>query len=139
VSLDHVRMGVNRHPQARLVTVPLVAAVLLVFHGFGFEAGQAVDRDATFRLQVSADGRHLADRSGRPFLVEGDTAWSLGGDEGFFQEIVQAGPMRYASTAFSWGPASSLSVRERLDRSGRVLQRSDAHAIRRATPRSGRR
>jgi hypothetical protein len=53
------------------------AALLLAFHSFGLAPEQAVDRDATFPLQVSADGRHLADRSGRPFLVVGDTAWSL--------------------------------------------------------------
>jgi len=30
-----------------------------------------------FPLQVARDGRRLADRTGEPFLVNGDTAWSL--------------------------------------------------------------
>ena len=30
-----------------------------------------------FPLQVTPDARHLADRSGTPFLLVGDTAWSL--------------------------------------------------------------
>ena len=30
-----------------------------------------------FPLHVSADGRHLDDRLGQPFLIAGDTAWSL--------------------------------------------------------------
>jgi Protein of unknown function (DUF4038) len=77
VSAHHLRMGGNRHPHARLVPVALFAVVLLVFHSFGLAADQAVDHASTFPLKVSADGRHLADRSGRPFLVVGDTAWSL--------------------------------------------------------------
>jgi hypothetical protein len=32
---------------------------------------------ASYPLAVSADRRHLVDASGRPFLVHGDTAWSL--------------------------------------------------------------
>ena len=32
---------------------------------------------ATFPLRVSDDHRYLVDRDGRPFLVVGDTAWSL--------------------------------------------------------------
>ena len=39
-------------------------------------------RDRTFSqipfpLRVSANGRHLEDRLGQPFLIAGDTAWSL--------------------------------------------------------------
>jgi hypothetical protein len=33
--------------------------------------------DAIFPLRVAANGRHLVDSSGRPFLLHGDTAWSL--------------------------------------------------------------
>ena len=32
---------------------------------------------ATFPLRVSENGRHLVDASGRPFLIVGDSAWSL--------------------------------------------------------------
>jgi Protein of unknown function (DUF4038) len=60
----------------------MFAAVFLVFHSFSFAPAQPADKDATFPLQVSADGRRLADRSGRPFLVVGDTAWSLVGQLG---------------------------------------------------------
>jgi hypothetical protein len=31
----------------------------------------------TFPLKVAADHRHLQDASGQPFLIQGDTAWSL--------------------------------------------------------------
>ncbi|TCL74561.1 collagenase-like protein with putative collagen-binding domain [Rhizobium sp. BK251] len=34
-------------------------------------------QDASFPLHVAADGRHLEDAGGRPFLVTGDAAWSL--------------------------------------------------------------
>jgi uncharacterized protein DUF4038 len=55
----------------------LCAIVLLAVQSVGLAVDQTVDPAATFPLKVSADGRHLADRSGRPFLVVGDTAWSL--------------------------------------------------------------
>ncbi|MDX3924417.1 MAG: DUF4038 domain-containing protein [Shinella sp.] len=35
---------------------------------------------AAFPLRISADGRHFVDASGEPFLMTGDTAWSLIGD-----------------------------------------------------------
>lgn len=40
-------------------------------------AGAEAAPSTAFPLRVSADQRHLADRDGRPFLVVGDTAWSL--------------------------------------------------------------
>lgn len=36
--------------------------------------------DASGALQVSANGRYLVDMEGRPFLVTGDSAWSLFGE-----------------------------------------------------------
>jgi uncharacterized protein DUF4038 len=77
VSAHHLPISGDKNPQARQVPLPVFAAVLLAFHSFGLAAGQAVGPVATFPLQVSADGRYLADRSGRPFLIVGDTAWSL--------------------------------------------------------------
>lgn len=38
---------------------------------------QAAAGDAPFPMRVSANGRHLVDASGKPFLLHGDTAWSL--------------------------------------------------------------
>lgn len=38
--------------------------------------GSGVRADAS-RLQVSPDGRHLVDAQGQPFLLTGDSAWSL--------------------------------------------------------------
>ena len=57
--------------RATLLITALLSSVLL----------NAVDgtdaRAATFPLRVSADRRHLEDQEGRPFMVVGDTAWSL--------------------------------------------------------------
>jgi polysaccharide pyruvyl transferase WcaK-like protein len=33
--------------------------------------------DASFPLRVSANGHYLEDAGGKPFLLHGDTAWSL--------------------------------------------------------------
>jgi hypothetical protein len=77
VSLAHLRMGGKRYSDARLVPLPVFAVVLLVVRSFGLASDRAADQAPIFPLQVSADGRHLAERSGRPFLVVGDTAWSL--------------------------------------------------------------
>ena len=77
MSLLHLRMGGKKYRHAGLAPVPLFAVVLLVFQSFGLAADRPADQAPPFPLQVSADGRHLADRSGRPFLVVGDTAWSL--------------------------------------------------------------
>jgi hypothetical protein len=54
---------------ARLLAVPL-AVLLLTNTG-------VCARSAAFPLRVSADHRHLEDCAGVPFLVVGDTAWSL--------------------------------------------------------------
>jgi hypothetical protein len=41
---------------------------------FGVAAGAPA---ATLPIAVSSDGRHLIDKTGAPFLLHGDTAWSL--------------------------------------------------------------
>lgn len=51
----------------------LLAALLCVLAVWPFGGATA----AEFPLQVGADGRHLVDHAGKPFLVLGDTAWSL--------------------------------------------------------------
>jgi hypothetical protein len=38
---------------------------------------RAAAGDSPFPVRVSANGRHLVDASGAPFLLHGDTAWSL--------------------------------------------------------------
>jgi len=37
----------------------------------------AAESDSTFPVRVSANNRYLEDASGKPFLLQGDTAWSL--------------------------------------------------------------
>lgn len=39
-----------------------------------------IAQDATFPLRTAQDGRHLEDSKGLPFLIVGDSAWSLIGD-----------------------------------------------------------
>jgi hypothetical protein len=56
--------------RATLLMPALLAVVLL--HADGNAA-----RAVRFPLRVAADARHLEDQAGRPFLVVGDTAWSL--------------------------------------------------------------
>ena len=41
---------------------------------FGVAAGATA---ATLPIAVSGDGRHLIDKTGAPFFLHGDTAWSL--------------------------------------------------------------
>ncbi|MBI5771355.1 MAG: DUF4038 domain-containing protein [Verrucomicrobia bacterium] len=57
----------------------LFSAVAAVMLG-GCDAiprGETSSRAAVFPLRVSANGRHLIDAAGRPFLLHGDAAWSL--------------------------------------------------------------
>lgn len=57
----------------RIIECACVALFLGVVVSFPADgAGKPV-----FPLSVSADGRHLVDASGAPFLIHGDTAWSL--------------------------------------------------------------
>ncbi|MCX8036984.1 MAG: glycoside hydrolase family 140 protein [Candidatus Sumerlaeia bacterium] len=41
------------------------------------DSTHAADRTSPFPVRISANGRHLVDASGKPFLLHGDTAWSL--------------------------------------------------------------
>jgi len=73
----------------RLLNLLLPAAFLwtmLMVHcatGNAAEAGQSATvkpmppHSAAFPLKVAPNGRYLEDSAGRPFLVKGDTAWSL--------------------------------------------------------------
>ncbi|MCW5978149.1 MAG: DUF4038 domain-containing protein [Bryobacteraceae bacterium] len=56
-------------------TLPARAA-LLAFCALVIAPSPAADR-AELPLKVCANRRHLVDRNGLPFLVHGDTAWSL--------------------------------------------------------------
>ncbi len=53
------------------VSRPLLVVVALLF------APQPFTAAAEFPLKVAANGRYLVDQTGDPFLVVGDTAWSL--------------------------------------------------------------
>ena len=46
---------------------------LLIYLASGSGAAHAVQ----YPLKLSADGRHLEDQAGQPFLINGDTPWSL--------------------------------------------------------------
>ena len=65
-SLEHLRTS----PQSWL------AALFMTFAA-AFLARGATTSTAIFPLRVSADHRYLVDQQDRPFLVVGDTAWSL--------------------------------------------------------------
>ena len=56
--------------RATLLITGLLSAVLL-------PGVDPAARAVIFPLRVSADHRHLEDQAGRPFMVVGDTAWSL--------------------------------------------------------------
>jgi len=68
-----------------LKTVPLrfrtsfsiLGAILLTACPASMSRAQAASNDSPFPVRVSANGRHLVDASGRPFLIHGDTAWIL--------------------------------------------------------------
>jgi hypothetical protein len=83
MSADEAGRKGDRRTRPRRMTVALFAALLLALsQSAGSVPAQSGDHPTRFPLQVSADGRHLADRSGRPFLIVGDTAWSLVGQLG---------------------------------------------------------
>jgi len=44
---------------------------------FFLVCGSGVALAAQYPLKMSADGRHLEDQAGQPFLINGDTPWSL--------------------------------------------------------------
>src|SRR3974390_1701625 len=60
---------------------PILASLLSLFCALRSAPAQVVAPSAvapaTFPLRASANGRHLEGADGRPFLVIGDTAWSL--------------------------------------------------------------
>lgn len=54
----------------------MTRAILLLILLFGW-TGSALSEPIAFPLRLSADGRHLTDQKDRPFLVIGDSPWSL--------------------------------------------------------------
>ncbi|HED36464.1 MAG TPA: DUF4038 domain-containing protein [Gammaproteobacteria bacterium] len=56
-----------------LKRIPLIISVLLFFLISGLGSALAVQ----YPLKMSADSRHLEDQLGQPFLINGDTPWSL--------------------------------------------------------------
>ncbi len=57
-----------------LVVLPRVALLALIA---GASPERIVADDAPFPVRVSMKGRYLEDAGGKPFLLQGDTAWSL--------------------------------------------------------------
>jgi len=55
---------------------PLRQLIVPLAFASGLAAWQA-DAEVHFPLRITPDGRHLEDATGRPFLVNGDAAWSL--------------------------------------------------------------
>ncbi len=50
---------------------------LLFFMTTALIGAGAESKESPFPLSISANGRHLVDASGKPFLLHGDTAWML--------------------------------------------------------------
>ncbi len=61
----------------RTLLVTVVACVLT--WGYGLCEDEVIDKGgkAAFPLKASKDGRYLMDQAGKPFLINGDTPWSL--------------------------------------------------------------
>lgn len=67
----------NRKRRAALVFITGSLLGLTCTVSLAGRPARAAMPDVSFPLRVSADGRHLEDQAGRPFLVVGDAAWSL--------------------------------------------------------------
>jgi hypothetical protein len=67
----------NVQSTGRMPIDPPWRTSLLLALVFALPIAQAKGADAAFPLRVSADLHHLEDSGGRPFLIVGDTAWSL--------------------------------------------------------------
>ena len=70
----------TRDPMSRSMPVFRLAFGLLAACWVAFPAG--AQNPSPFPVRVSTNGRHLVDASGKPFLLHGDTAWSLTWREG---------------------------------------------------------
>ncbi len=60
----------------------LICLVVVLGASPGLGAGlhalrTTADQEAIFPISIASSKRHLQDASGRPFLIQGDTAWSL--------------------------------------------------------------
>lgn len=56
---------------------PFLLVLVVCFMTVATEAVGSLARDSIFPVRVSPNGRYLQDSSGKPFLLHGDTAWSL--------------------------------------------------------------
>ena len=59
------------------LTFTMLAVWCLALARPAFAASATAAAPVAFPLRVSENGRHLVDASGQPFLIVGDTAWSL--------------------------------------------------------------
>jgi Protein of unknown function (DUF4038)/Putative collagen-binding domain of a collagenase len=75
------RVLATKRLHARGARWVLAAACLGCVHGRRADAtgsdGGGTPTPAVFPLTLSADRRHVVDQRGRPFLIQGDSAWSL--------------------------------------------------------------
>jgi hypothetical protein len=55
----------------------LVSSALCLIAVLGIVCADEAMAQVQFPLQISADGRYLEDQNGEPFLINGDTSWSL--------------------------------------------------------------
>ncbi len=63
--------------RSRLAAMALLPLLVLPVLGIASGTEKPRTADPAFPLKVSRDGRHLVDRAGNPFLVVGDSPWSL--------------------------------------------------------------
>ncbi|MDB5560877.1 MAG: hypothetical protein JWN11_295, partial [Hyphomicrobiales bacterium] len=64
-------------PVHRRAVLGLIAAASMSRSSILRAGGDRALPLAKFPLRVSADKRHIEDSNGRPFLINGDSAWSL--------------------------------------------------------------
>jgi len=61
----------------KLRNSPIAVLGIWLFWTTATPSALAAEGNWPFPVSVSADGRHLVDAGGKPFLLHGDTAWSL--------------------------------------------------------------
>lgn len=59
------------------ISISVLGATLLVACAVSPSRAGAASSDSHFPVRVSTNGRYLEDASGKPFMLHGDTAWSL--------------------------------------------------------------
>jgi len=60
-----------------MISISVLRAILLIGCPVSVSFAQAAEDESAFPVRVSANSRYLEDARGKPFLLHGDTAWSL--------------------------------------------------------------